>query len=50
MRYFRLSRMLGFSIGYDVFDYALVIPHYGTIVVGNKNRTLCYTAYINLYY
>lgn len=38
MRYFRLSRMLGFSIGYDVFDYALVIPHYGTIVVGNKNR------------
>lgn len=38
MRYFRLSRRLGFSIGYDVFDYGLVIPHYGTIVVGNKNR------------
>lgn len=38
LRYFRLSRRLGFSIGYDVFDYGLVIPHYGTIVVGNTNR------------
>ena len=37
-RFFRLSRKLGFSIGYDVFDYGLVIPHYGTIVVGNTNR------------
>ena len=39
LRFFRLSRKLGFSIGYDVFDYGLVIPHYGrTIVVGNTNR------------
>lgn len=34
-RFFRLSRKLGFSIGYDACDYGLVIPHYGTIVVGN---------------
>lgn len=27
----------GFSIGYDVFGYGLVIPH-GTIVVGSSNR------------
>ena len=38
LKFFRLSRRLGFSIGYDVFDYGLVIPHYGTIVVGNTNR------------
>ncbi|MDY3965012.1 MAG: hypothetical protein SOZ25_02435 [Prevotella sp.] len=38
LRFFRLSRKLGFNIGYDVFDYGLVIPHYGTIVVGNTNR------------
>lgn len=38
LKFFRLSRKLGFSIGYDVFDYGLVIPHYGTIVVGNTNR------------
>lgn len=37
-RFFRLSRKLGFSIGYDACDYGLVIPHYGTIVVGNTNR------------
>lgn len=37
-RFFSLSRKLGFSIGYDVFSYGLVIPHYGTIVVGNTNR------------
>lgn len=36
--FFRLSRKLGFSIGYDACDYGLVIPHYGTIVVGNTNR------------
>lgn len=35
---FRLSRKLGFSIGYDVCDYGLLIPHHGTIVVGNTNR------------
>ena len=38
LKFFRLSRKLGFSIGYDVFDYGLIIPHYGTIVVGNTNR------------
>lgn len=29
---------LGFSIGKDVFGYGLVIPHYGTIVVGGSNH------------
>lgn len=38
MVFFRLSRKLGLSIGYDVCDYGLVIPHCGTIVVGNINR------------
>lgn len=38
IKFFRLSRILGFSIGYDACDYGLVIPHYGTIVVGNTNR------------
>lgn len=38
IQFFRLSRKLGFSIGYDVCDYGLVIPHHGTIVVGNTNR------------
>lgn len=38
LKFFKLSRKLGFSIGYNVFDYGLVIPHYGTIVVGNTNR------------
>ena len=36
--FFRLSRKLGFSIGYNACDYGLVIPHYGTIVVVNTNR------------
>lgn len=34
----RLGIRLGFSIARDVFDYGLVIPHYGTIVVGSGNR------------
>lgn len=29
---------LGFSIGCDVFGYGLVLPHYGTIVVGISNH------------
>ena len=29
---------LGFSIETDVFGYGLVVPHYGTIVVGGTNR------------
>lgn len=36
--YNRQSRKLGFSIGFNVFGYGLVIPHYGTIVVGGSNR------------
>lgn len=36
--YNRISKKLGFSIGYNVFGYGLVIPHYGTIVVGGNNR------------
>ena len=37
-RYQRLGLKLGFSIGYKCFGYGLVIPHYGTIVVGDENR------------
>jgi len=37
-RYHRLSLKLGFSIGADVFGYGLMIPHWGTIVVGGTNR------------
>lgn len=33
-RYRKLGLKLGFSIGYKCFGYGLVIPHYGTIVVG----------------
>ena len=33
----RLGIKLGFSISRDVFDYGLVIPHYGTVVVGSGN-------------
>ena len=29
---------LGFTIAENVFGYGLVIPHYGTIVVGSGNR------------
>jgi len=36
--YKRLGLKLGFSIGYKCFGYGLVIPHYGTIVVGDDNR------------
>lgn len=32
-----MSLKLGFSIAPDVFGYGLVIPHYGTIVVGPTN-------------
>lgn len=38
VRYRRLGIKLGFSIGCDCFGYGLVIPHYGTIVVGESNR------------
>lgn len=38
IRFNKLSRKLGFSIGPNVFGYGLVIPHWGTIVVGDSNR------------
>ncbi len=37
-RFRRLGIKLGFSIGSKAFGYGLVIPHYGTIVVGGSNR------------
>jgi serine O-acetyltransferase len=36
--YKRLAIKLGFSISSSVFGYGLVIPHYGTIVVGAGNK------------
>ena len=37
-RLYWLSVKLGFSISPNVFGYGLVIPHRGTIVVGNGNK------------
>lgn len=37
-QYKKRGLKLGFSIGADVFGYGLVIPHYGTIVVGAPNH------------
>ena len=37
-RFYKLGVKLGFTIGYDVFGYGLVIPHYGTIVVNSNVR------------
>lgn len=37
-KYRLLGMKLGFSIGYNCFGYGLVLPHYGTIVVGDSNR------------
>ncbi|MBT2163551.1 LbetaH domain-containing protein [Zobellia barbeyronii] len=31
----KLGAKLGFSIGYNVFGYGLLIPHYGTIVINS---------------
>lgn len=36
-KFHRLSQRLGFSIGKDVFGYGLLLPHYGTVVVGGEN-------------
>lgn len=36
--YVNVGRKLGFSIGYHVFGYGLMLNHYGTIVVGDNNR------------
>ena len=38
IRYNKLSKKLGMSIGWNSFGYGLVIPHYGTIVVGGSNK------------
>ncbi len=37
-KYKHLGLKLGFSIGFDSLGYGVVIPHYGTIVVGGSNR------------
>lgn len=37
-RFRKLGMKLGFTISENVFGYGLVIPHYGTIVVGSGNR------------
>ena len=34
----KLGMKLGFTISENVFGYGLVIPHYGTIVVGSGNH------------
>ena len=34
----KLGAKLGFSIGYNVFGYGLLIPHYGTVVVNSGTR------------
>ena len=46
MRYYRLSLKLGFSIPLNVFGYGLVIPHYGTIVVGGVIKLAIIVFYI----
>ena len=38
MKQRKLGIKLGFSIACDAFGYGLVIPHYGTIVVGGDNK------------
>ena len=38
IKYLKLGRRIGFSIGYDVLGYGVYIPHYGTIVVGGTNN------------
>lgn len=37
-KFIRLGIKLGFSIATNVFGYGLVLPHYGTIVVGGGNN------------
>ena len=37
-RFWRMGRKLNISINLGVFGYGLVIPHYGTIVVGGGNK------------
>lgn len=44
-KYERLSLKLGFTIGYDCLGYGVRIPHYGTIVIGSKNRIGPYSCF-----
>lgn len=37
-RYHKLGEKLGFTIGIQSLGYGVVIPHYGTIVIGPSNR------------
>jgi serine O-acetyltransferase len=37
-KYRKIGLKTGFSIGYCALGYGVVIPHYGTIVVGNANK------------
>ena len=38
LKFLKLSKKCGFSIGADCFGYGLLIHHYGTIVCGGNNR------------
>ena len=38
LKYLKLGRRLGFSIGYNTLGYGVNIPHYGTIVIGGSNN------------
>lgn len=38
LRYHKLGQKLGFTIGKHSLGYGVVIPHYGTIVIGPSNR------------
>lgn len=38
IRFRKLGVKLGFSIGCQTLGYGVVIPHYGTIVIGESNR------------
>lgn len=37
-RYVKIGQRLGFTIGFNVFGYGLMIPHDGTIVVSSVSR------------
>lgn len=52
IKFSRYGLRCGFSISHNVCGYGLVIPHYGTIVIGGGeyNRELCGSPYIYLCY
>ena len=41
IRYQKLGERLGYSIGYDTCGYGLVLPHYGTLIIGNRLGNFC---------